>query len=247
MIISIHQPSYFPWLGLLHKIANSDIYMVMDEVQLSDSAYQHRNLFLTAEGGAKFLTIPFKKKHHFRRPFNTLEIVEQGWRLKHINFLRNSYQKHPYFDEIFPFVSEFYSTEFPLLIDAVMASMLISLKLLGIETKLVFQSQTIHDKTLTRGDLVVDLVRNSGVDCYLSGTGAQEYLNESAFNGELKLKYNNFTHPEYKQKNTKIFTPGLSCLDLLFNLGISDSRELFESTRACSNENPDPLNKVPYV
>ncbi|HEY3277770.1 MAG TPA: WbqC family protein, partial [Syntrophorhabdaceae bacterium] len=61
MILSIHQPSYFPWLGLLDKIAKSDVYMVMDEVQLTDAAYQHRNIFLTADGKIKYLTIPFKK------------------------------------------------------------------------------------------------------------------------------------------------------------------------------------------
>ena len=57
MIVSIHQPSYFPWLGWLHKVNNSDVFIMMDEVQLSDSAYQHRNIFLDKEGNEKYLNI----------------------------------------------------------------------------------------------------------------------------------------------------------------------------------------------
>ncbi len=224
MILSIHQPSYFPWLGFLHKVENSDVYMVLDEVQLSDRAYQHRNLFLAADGKVKYLTIPVNKKGYRHRPFNSLEIVDQSWPLKHMNFLRNSYQKHPHFEEVFPYVEEFYSTDFPLLIDAVMASMLISFRLFGIETKLIFQSEVVHDKSLKRGDLMLDLIRSSGADCYLSGIGAQSYLDESAFKGGFALRYNQFSHPEYIQKNAGGFQQGLSCLDLLFNMGIAQSR-----------------------
>ena len=67
MILSIHQPSYFPWLGLLDKIVKSDVYMIMDEIQLTDGAYQHRNVFLTADGKVKYLTIPFNKRDYLHR------------------------------------------------------------------------------------------------------------------------------------------------------------------------------------
>ena len=227
MILSIHQPSYFPWLGLLHKIANSDLYMVMDEVQLTDKAYQHRNIFLSADGKTKFLTISFNKKGYFHRPFKELEIIDHSWRTNHLNFIKNGYHKHPFFDEVFPLLADFYTCDYHLLIDAVMASMRISLELFNIKTQLVFQSQMDYDKSLKRGDLVVDLVRASGADCYLSGLGAQEYLEESAFCDGISLKYNEFTHPVYNQKNSLSFVSGLSCLDVLFNLGIVSSQKLF--------------------
>jgi hypothetical protein len=226
MILSIHQPGYFPWLGLLHKIANSDLYMLMDEVQLTDSAYQHRNLFLSADGKVKYLTIPFNKKNYLQRPFNELEIVDHSWRSNHLNFIKNGYQKHPYFDEIFPVLVDFYAHDYALLVDAVVASMRISLKFFNINTRIVCQSDVKYDRSLKRGDLVVNLVQASGADCYLSGVGAQEYLDEAAFKDGISLRYNYFTHPEYRQKNSASFVPGLSCLDTLFNLGVSASRGL---------------------
>jgi len=33
MIVSIHQPNYLPWMGLMHKILESDIFIVLDDVQ----------------------------------------------------------------------------------------------------------------------------------------------------------------------------------------------------------------------
>ena len=31
--VSIHQPNYLPWPGFFYKIANSDIFVVFDDVQ----------------------------------------------------------------------------------------------------------------------------------------------------------------------------------------------------------------------
>lgn len=231
MIVSIHQPSYFPWLGLLHKISNCDEYIVMDEVQLTDNAFQHRNLFLTADGKVKYLTIPFNKKNYLHRHFKELEITDQSWRINHLNFIMNGYRKHPYYDEIFPVLADFFSRDYPLLIDAVMASMQISLNLFAIKATVVFQSDMGYDRSLKRGDLVINLVQASGATCYLSGVGAQEYLDEEAFKDGLSLKYNYFEHPKYPQSNAANFVPGLSCLDVLFNLGVSGSQELLNGSR----------------
>src|SRR5580698_5179439 len=109
MILSIHQPSYFPWLGLLDKIHKSDVFMVMDEVQLSDSLYQHRNLFVAADGAKKFLTIPIVKKGYREKAFRDIEIASSDWRMRHLNFIWNSYRKHPFADEIMPRVEGYYA------------------------------------------------------------------------------------------------------------------------------------------
>lgn len=228
MILSIHQPSYFPWLGLLHKIANSDQYMVMDDVQLSDSAYQHRNLFLSADGKIKYLTIPINKKTYRKMALKDLQIADSNWRNDHRNFIENNYRKHPSFNEIFPFLDDYFAKDYLFLIDAVMASMQISLQLFGIKSEVILQSGFQYDEPLKRGELVVDLVKRSGATCYLSGSGAKGYLDESMFSHGLKLRYDEFTHPVYSQMNAKEFVPGLSCLDVLFNLGVRGAQSLIQ-------------------
>jgi hypothetical protein len=230
LIISIHQPSYFPWLGMLDKIRKCDVFMVMDEVQLSDSAYQHRNLFLTADGNPKFLTIPLVKKNYLKRPFREIEIASPDWRVKHLNFIWNTYRKHPYANEVMSRVATFYATEYDLLADAVVASMRLSFEFFGIKTRMILQSTMDYDRSLRRGELVIALVRAAGGNCYISGTGAQSYLEESAFTGGLSLRYNIFHHPIYAQKGAATFQAGLACLDVLFNLGIDGARSLLAGT-----------------
>ena len=42
-ICSAHQPAFSPWLGLIHKIMISDIFVVMDIAKFRKRAFMHRN------------------------------------------------------------------------------------------------------------------------------------------------------------------------------------------------------------
>lgn len=225
VIHTIHQPGYFPWQGLLNKIDRSDVLIVLDEVQLSDSAYQNRNTFLTADGKAKFLTIPIEKKDYLLKPFRDLRIADPGWGEKHRNFLVNNYRKHPHFSEVFAAVEEVLATPGPFLFDVVMASMRTSLRLFGIDTELVFQSEIDYDRSARKGDLVIELLKASGATTYLSGRGATAYQDDSAFAPHaIALVYTDFAPPPYPQKGSAAFVPGLSCIDLLCNVGTERAR-----------------------
>jgi hypothetical protein len=220
MIFSIHQPCYFPWLGLMHKIERSEVLIVLDEVQLSDNAFQHRNQFLTNDGKVKYLTIPFVRNNYLGTPFKELIIADSTWGVKHNNFLLNNYKKHPFFDQIYPAVQPLFLKQSTFLYDVVMESMVISLSLFGIATKVITQSQLNYNHDATKGDLVLQLLCAADARHYLSGRGAQAYQHQSYFDSAgIELEYLNFSHPVYSQKNSQEFISGLSCLDLLFNVG----------------------------
>lgn len=232
MKLSIHQPSYFPWLGLLHKIAKSDVYMVMDDVQLSDSAYQNRNIFLTSNGKVKYLTISVDRKGYLNKKFRELLIADNGWRQQHRNFILNNYRKHPGFCEVMPKLDLFFESEYETLCEAVVASMRLTMSMFDINTQVIFQSQMEYDEKSRKGDLVIDLIKASGADVYLSGRGAREYLDEAKFNQSMRLEYDIFKHPVYKQKGASDFVLGLSSLDALFNLGIAGGKNLLKMDTA---------------
>ncbi len=200
--------------------------MILDDVQLSDSLYQHRNLFVTADGVPKFLTIPLVKKGYRKKPFRDIEIASPDWRVQHLNFIWNTYRKHPFADEVMPRVETFYSADYSLLCEAVVASMRLSFEFFGITTQVIYQSGMDYDRRLRRGDLIVALARAAGATCYLSGMGGQTYLHESAFSEGLRLRFNEFQHPVYSQKGVSSFRQGLACLDALFNLGMEGARSL---------------------
>lgn len=235
MIFSIHQPCYFPWLGLLSKIASSDVLILLNEVQLSDSAFQHRNQFLTKEGHVKYLTIPFVKKNYLQLPLKELKIADSSWGKNHRNFLLNNYNKHPFFDQLYPQIAPLFSTDFVYLIDIILKSMEISMALLGITPKVIMQSQLQHERATKqrrakKEDLILELLKATNATNYLSGTGAKVYQKDSRFASEgIKLSYTHFFHPIYPQKNSLHFIEGLSCLDLLFNVGTKKAGDLIKS------------------
>jgi hypothetical protein len=63
-------------------------------------------------------------------------------------------------------------------------------------------------------------------DVYLSGEFGKDYLDEKIFTAHgIKVVYQRFLHPEYKQM-FEPFIPNMSAIDLLFNYGEGSKRIL---------------------
>ncbi len=75
MRVGIHQMNYIPWMGYFNKIAKSDAFILMDEVQLSDGAMSQRNRVLNKNGDISFLTVAFEKKGYMEIPFSEVKLT----------------------------------------------------------------------------------------------------------------------------------------------------------------------------
>jgi len=221
MKVSIHQPSYFPWLGLLNKIDQSELYVLLDTVQLSDSAYQNRNLFLDNQGKKHLLTLPIKRKSYTNKPIKDIHLSNYFWQKKHQKFIFFNYKKYPFFDEIYPSLETIYTKKYTFLVDVLIDTMELSLSLFKINTRLVKSSILENNKDLNKEEMVLDILRQTKATTYLSGIGARSYQNNENFTkAVLNLEYQSFKHPVYPFFKDIDFIEGLSCLDLLFNVGI---------------------------
>ncbi len=69
MRVGIHQINYLPWMGYFNKIAKSDVFILMDEVQMTDGGMMQRNRVLNKNGEISFLTVAFEKKAIWTFPF----------------------------------------------------------------------------------------------------------------------------------------------------------------------------------
>ena len=58
MILGAHQPNYLPWIGFFHKIAQSDKFVLAENVQFSTQSYINRTRIKSADGAAHWLTVP---------------------------------------------------------------------------------------------------------------------------------------------------------------------------------------------
>lgn len=226
--VAIHQPQYFPWLGLLDKINQSDIFIILDTVQFLDGGFQNRNAFLSNTADKHMLTIPVLKKKHLNKHIKDMEIADNIWQKKHYKFLYFNYKKYPYFDEVMSKISMLFEKKYRFLIDAVVDSMYLSLDIFGIDPDIKYSSQILPETDLKKEALIIELLRTIKADIYLSGTGARAYQVEKNFSDNgIQLEYQNFVHPVYHQfGNKNDFCEGLSCLDMAFNSGLDACREI---------------------
>ncbi len=218
MRVGIHQPHYLPWLRYFEKIARSDVFIVLDDVQYEKNGFQNRNKIKTAQGWT-YLTVPVKRPT--LRPIHEIEIeCSSGWREKHARALEMNYRKAPYFERYWPELNDLFQREWTHLAALNEAMMRLFMGQLGIETRLV-NSRDIPT-TGTSTDRLVELCRSVGGTEYLSGAYAvQAYLDPTAMEAAgIRLAFQEWTAPTYPQLYPSAgFIPDLGVVDLLFNAG----------------------------
>ena len=118
MIVSINQPGYLPWLGYFHRIAISDLHVVLDQVQFEKNSVTNRNKIKTPTGW-NWLTVPVKTKGKFGAlSINNIEIDNtKDWAQKHWKTICQNYSKSPYFKEYSEGFEKIYESKWERLID----------------------------------------------------------------------------------------------------------------------------------
>ena len=234
MKISIHQPSYLTWLGLLQRIKDSDIHIFLDHVQFEKNSFVNRNKILTPDGPI-WLSIPTEKG----KPICETQITDSRWIKKHLKSIENSYSKQPFFDKYYPELKtslEFYASTN--LGELNLSIMRLFLKWFGIETT-CFKSSLFKYAT-KKSDLVLDICCQLEADTYFSGINGKDYLNLKSFEAAgIKVEFQDYEHPIYYQTKTRklkvdslgvqqenLFIPNLTALDLLFREGEESRRYL---------------------
>jgi hypothetical protein len=218
MIISIHQPDYIPYLGYFYKIAKSDVFVFLDDVQFSNDNMHHWNRVKTPQGECR-LKVPVA--HSFGDKITEVRTRDElKWKEKHLKTLEMNYSKAQYFKEIFPQYKELITKNYKNL-----SEMNISLNKFFCEgfgyTPTFVRASELNINT-AKEDRVIDICLSLDATTYLSGNGARVYQVEENFNRKgLSLQYSDFTPIEYTQLWGE-FKPNLSVLDYVFNCGFND-------------------------
>lgn len=229
MKVAIQQAHYFPWLGYLDKLAKVDKFIIMDTVQLTDSSVAIRNKFLENTGKEKLLSVSIDKKGYLEKKSNEIELKDwERVRKKHSRFLFYNYKNSEFFEEVWKEIEFIFEKEYKFLFDLQLDILKTLMKLFNLKTEIVFQSSLIYNYEAKKNDLVLELCKAVKANYYLSGNGAKKYMELAPFEKEnIKVVFQKFSYPQYKQKNSVDFIPNLSSLDLLFNCGIEKANEIF--------------------
>ena len=228
-IIGIHQINYFPWLGYFNKMAKSDLFVYLDEVQLTDRGVTARTHIITSSGKKTYLSVGINQKGHRDKKFSEIEINEASdWQMRQKNFIFGNYSKHPFFNEVLSIISPIFESKFQFLEDVNLLSINMIRQILGITTPAVMQSSLDYSKDAKKDALMLALTRAAGGTVYLSGNGARKYMDKEKTEPDgIKVWFQTFSPFEYPQHKINVFIPGLSVLDFLFNVGLDDAKSLF--------------------
>lgn len=216
MIVAIHQPQYLPWLGYFDKMLKADVFCYLDTVQYKKNEWQNRNRIKTA-GGWQWLTVPvtyrFPQKIGQVGIDNTLK-----WGRKHLQALRISYRRAPFFERYMPVFEEVLNQRWESIAALNLHLIQCLREMLGIGDKPAVRSSRIEaaDDPTQR---LIDICLSLGGDTYLAGQGASGYMDVEAFLRKgIRVLNQNFQHPVYPQLFSG-FQDHLSIVDLIFNCG----------------------------
>ena len=239
MKVAIHQPHYFPWIGYFDKMAKCDLFVLLDQVQFVKASQMVRNRIVGPNGDLQFLTIMADKRGYCDKEYREIETIDnKKWKGKNLSLIREYYRQTPGHREMLTLLESFFEQDFPTVCQWTISSILLVKELLGIETELKIQSEIPYDHSNKKSDMDMEICKSLGADTYFSGRGASlEYLNREKFaENNIKIVFQDFTHPIYPQIHTSEFVPGISILDMLFNCGIEESRRIFWENVRNTNE-----------
>lgn len=217
MILTAHQPVYLPWLGFFNKIASADLFCYFDIVQYQKKDYNNRNKIKT-NTGALWLSVPVESKDHFEKNVGTIKILQDGWQKKHIKTIELQYKKAPYFKKYFDQIAQTLTEHSTGSLGELNLAMLRQFnEILGIKTPIVIASE--YDFKGIKSDLVLDMCKTLGAKKYIFGIQGENYADVDSFVAEgISPIFQNYRHPVYPQLHGE-FTPNLSVIDLIFNVG----------------------------
>lgn len=229
-LVAIHQPNFFPWLGYFDKIARSDLFILMDNAQFPKKGGTWTNRAKILVGGSEhWATIPVNRTYHGVLPISAMKIDDKlPWRDKLCKTIEMNYKQTPYYGEAFPLIQSLAENPTMNLAEFNIAAIKELMKHLHMDTgKLVMGSAVAAEGNST--DLLISMVRAVGGSAYLCGAGAGYQEDEKFPEAGLQLIYQHFRHPEYPQRNSGEFVPGLSIIDALMNCGFTGLSRLLES------------------
>lgn len=213
MTVAIHQPNFLPWCGYFAKMRACDVFVFLDDAQMSSQSYTSRVRIRRGDDAA-WLSVPC----HFSLGDSILEtrFSEGPWRRKHAATLEQTYGRAPFFGTVWPRLEERYM-QGQSLAEWNMSLIEVLAELLGLRVRMVRSSElAVGGASDSRLSAIVQAL---GGDTYLSGAGGSNYQDPATFEAAgIKLEVRKYDPVAYDQ-GARPFVPALSVFDALCHLG----------------------------
>jgi len=235
MRVAILQSNYIPWKGYFDIIHDVDLFVFYDDVAYTKGDWRNRNQIKTPRG-VEWLTIPTGTRG--RRLIYEVELPRGAWAAKHWRRIVEHYHRAPYFERYRAYFEDVYLHRTWTSLSELNQHLIrgIAGDFLGIQT--TFTDSRQYQPTGARLDRILDVIKKTGGDTYVSGPAAKSYIVPSRFEeAGVQLVWKDYAgYPQYPQFFPP-FAHDVTILDLLFHTGPDASMYIWGWRRAHAPQN----------
>lgn len=222
--VAIMQPTFLPWLGYFALMDAADIFVFLDNVQLTRRSWQVRNRLKGAQGEV-MLSVELQGRPS-RPMIADARLAETDFAERISTTVGHLLSRAPHYPVVEGLLkSGFARAQGSLcalniaLIEGIAAAA-------GITTPCLHAS-SLELETEARGSRLRAICETLGAATYVSPPGAGDYLAEDApFGGStIALRFFEYVHPEYPQFHPP-FLPYMAAIDALAHVGGDGLRAL---------------------
>lgn len=220
--VVISQPMYFPWPGFFELVSCADIFVHLDDAQFSKGSFTNRVQVKQPEGHT-WMTIPLAEKGTFKA-ISELAPADESFPSRHRDLLSQSLRDAPHLPAALGLFDTV--TQIRPLVDMLIAS--VELTARNVLQKVPQQWSRSGDMNVPgkSSERVLGIVKHLGGTRYITAHGAAQYLDHELFEAAgVEVEYVEYSKSPYNQLHGA-FTPYVSILDLIANVGASASEYL---------------------
>jgi hypothetical protein len=211
-VLVAHQPNYLPYLGFLHKSARADVIVLQDDLKYIKNDFGNRNR-VQAEDEWRWLSIPVKANNS--STFGDVLPADPSWPRDHANILRSKYVRAAHRGRLEPYLDALAENAAAPL-SAINTALIVRLFAeFGIDVPIAIESELGLGTFTNPNDRLIALCRHFDCDTYLSGAGAQAYIDEAAWRESgITLSWSDY-EPVVYDRGAAPWIANLSVLDAL--------------------------------
>ena len=217
MIIGIMQPTFLPWIGYFQMIAQSDVFVFLDDVQFRKRSWQRRNRVLSHSNEIVQFGFQINRKPQ-KTDIKDITYDQRGSWESMVGRIENALRKTPFLDDFRSLLSDLvhHSTN---VCDSNIWAIKEACRRLRIHTQFV-RSSELDICSSNKVDRLIVICRHFQASTYLSAQGSRDYLeNDNNWPSDIQIRYFEPRLIPYEQAVKSVFVSHMSIGDAIANLG----------------------------
>jgi len=217
MKLGIMQPYFFPYIGYFQLMKAVNSFIIYDDVNYIKRGWVNRNRILI-RGTDQFITLPLVKPSQNVLIKDILIHEPLYNKSKLLKTINHSYQKAPFFHDVFPLLELILSGNHINLVEFIKFSIEIINDYLDIRTRIELSTSLKKNELASGQDKIIQICKIKNADVYVNPIGGINLYDQCVFAEHgIKLIFLQAKYIEYLQFNAP-FKPNLSIIDvMMFN------------------------------